>query len=304
MSHRRSRLILNGKKTGEAGVRTAVETMREEGQTIDVRVTWEGGDAQRFAAEAVQDGIDRVIAGGGDGTVFEVVNGLFRVTDTPTVAMGVVPLGSANDFATGSGVPIGDPLAALRLAIEGDPTAIDVGRVNDLYFLNAVVIGFGAEVTFATPESLKRAVGGAAYAVTGVLSAMDNPRYPGTLTHGDEQYDDAIVFAAVGNGIQAGGAALTPRARLDDGLLDFMAIPDTGLDRLSQIVDDVKGLATSDPKVMAYRQFDSFEIEAESETPAAVDGEPLMATRFEFESLLRRLPFVLPADTPVLGRVN
>ena len=278
--------------------------MREEGQKIDVRVTWEGGDAQRFAAEAVQDGIDRVIAGGGDGTVFEVVNGLFRVTDTPPVAMGVVPLGSANDFATGSGVPIGDPLAALRLAIEGDPTAIDVGRVNDLYFLNAVVIGFGAEVTFATPESLKRAVGGAAYAVTGVLSAMDNPRYPGTLTHGDEQYDDAIVFAAVGNGIQAGGAALTPRARLDDGLLDFMAIPDTGLDRLSQIVDDVKGLATSDPKVMAYRQFDSFEIEAESETPAAVDGEPLMATRFEFESLLRRLPFVLPADTPVLGRVN
>ena len=301
MPAEKSRFVLNGKKTDAVGVREAVETMRAEGHTIEVRVTWEAGDAQRFAAEAVKDGVDRVIAGGGDGTVFELVNGLFRVTDTPQVAMGVVPLGSANDFATGSGVPIGDPLAAFRLAIDGAPIPIDVGRVNDLYFLNAVVIGFGAEVTFATPESLKRAVGGAAYAVTGVLSAMDNPRYPGTLTHGDERYQDAIIFGAVGNGMQAGGAALTPRARLDDGLLDFMSIPEAGLGDISQIVDDIKSLATSDPEVMAYRQFDSFEIESEDETPAAVDGEPLMATRFEFESLRQRLPFVLPHDTPLLS---
>ena len=297
----RVRLILNGKKAGETRVRAAVDTLRGEGHTIDVRVTWEAGDAKRLAAEAVRDGVDRVVAGGGDGTVFEVVNGLFSVMDAPEVAMGVLPLGSANDFATGSGVPIGDPLEALRLAIHGDPVPIDVGCVNDLHFLNAVVLGFGAEVTFATPESLKQAVGGAAYAVTGVLSAMENPEYPGVLTHGDERYEDAIIFAAVGNGVQAGGAALTPRARLDDGVLDFMSIPAAGLAELSQIVQDIKNLPAADPTVMAYRQFDSFQIESESPTPAAVDGEPLLASRFAFAVMEQRLPFVLPPDTLVLS---
>ena len=62
-------------------------------------MTWDGGDAARHAVRALRDRVDVIVAGGGDGTVNEIVNGLFRETDSPDAAMAVVPLGSANDFA-------------------------------------------------------------------------------------------------------------------------------------------------------------------------------------------------------------
>lgn len=146
------------------GIREAVEQVCNDGHAVDVRVTWEGGDAGRFAAEAIEDGVGTIVAGGGDGTVNEIVNGIFSATDTPQSAMAVLPLGSANDFATGNGIPIGKPVEALKFAAEGDPVDIDVGRVNDRYFLNAVIVGFGAEVTFRTSERLKGMIGRGAYA--------------------------------------------------------------------------------------------------------------------------------------------
>ena len=70
------RLILNGKAAADPAVRDAVEAMREEGLRLDVRVTWEHGDAARFVAEAIDDGVDTVIGGGGDGTLGALVNAL------------------------------------------------------------------------------------------------------------------------------------------------------------------------------------------------------------------------------------
>ena len=95
---------------------------------------------------------------------------------------------------------------------------------------------------------------------------------------------------------------MTPRARLDDGLLDFMSIPAGGLADLTQILADAEHLATSEPEVIAYGQYDSFEIETESDTRAAVDGELLIAKQFRFDVLPRRLPFVLPTDSRALAR--
>ena len=74
------RLILNGKKAGLDEVRTAVTTLRREGVDIEVRVTWEYGDAERLANEAAHDGIRRLVAAGGDGTLNEVVSGLAKLT--------------------------------------------------------------------------------------------------------------------------------------------------------------------------------------------------------------------------------
>jgi len=76
MSQPHWRLILNGKSAGNEAVREAVAAMRRQGVQLDVRVTWEGGDAGRYVAEAIADGVDTVIAGGGDGTLSEVASAL------------------------------------------------------------------------------------------------------------------------------------------------------------------------------------------------------------------------------------
>ena len=99
-------LILNGKSAGEAAVREAVASMRQAGMPLAVRVTWEAGDAQRYVREAVEAGAATVIAGGGDGTLHEVANALAAMEGDDLPSLGLLPLGTANDFARGAGIPL------------------------------------------------------------------------------------------------------------------------------------------------------------------------------------------------------
>src|SRR5438128_10286644 len=140
---RQVQLILNGKVAGNDALRAAVVGQREAGHRSEVRVTWEKGDARRFASEAGE--VDLLIAAGGDGTLNEVVHGLMDLSIVARPVLGVVPLGTANDFATGCGIPH-DPEQALALCMEGKEVAVDVGKANEHWFLNAASIGFGAEI--------------------------------------------------------------------------------------------------------------------------------------------------------------
>ena len=107
-----SLLILNGKGANEPQLREAVNLLRDEGIDIHVRVTWEKGDAARFIDEALQLNVETVIAGGGDGTINEVATAL--VERGGKMALGILPLGTANDFATSVGIPQ-DLASALKL---------------------------------------------------------------------------------------------------------------------------------------------------------------------------------------------
>ncbi len=301
MPQRTLRLILNGKKAGRPDVRQAVERVRKDGHSVDVRVTWERGDANRFAAEALDDDVDVIVAGGGDGTVNEIVNGIFATTEEPKTAMGVMPLGSANDFARGCGIAVGNPTRALRFAATGEPHRIDVARLNDQYFLNAAVLGFGAEVTFRTSERMKKAIHGAAYGITGFLMALKPKVYTGNVKTPQGERKGRTVFAALSNGIQAGGFDLAPRARLNDGLLDLFSVPDFSIDLLPKIMRDIKGLKTGkEPEIIKYEQAEWFHVDAEQKIPISPDGEELELTRIRVQALKQRLHFVLP-DGPLLS---
>jgi hypothetical protein len=148
------RIAVRVKQGANQELRDAVAAARENGHEIDVRVTWEAGDSGLFAAQAAKEGIDTVIAGGGDGTVNEVLNGLAQA-DGNTSALGVIPLGTANDFARSAGIPL-QLEAALRVAVETEPVAVDVGRSGDRAFMNVATGGFGTEVTVNTDPKLKR----------------------------------------------------------------------------------------------------------------------------------------------------
>jgi lipid kinase YegS len=299
MTAKSLRLILNGKKAGLPAIREAVHKVRADGHAVDVRVTWEAGDGARLAAEALEDDVDVIVAGGGDGTVNELVNGIFNATDAPEKAVGVMPLGSANDFARGCGIPMTSPLKALRFAATAEPQAIDVARVNDFYFVNAAILGFGAEVTFQTSERMKRAVHGAAYGITGFLTALKRTVYKGYVKTPDGEREGTTVFAVLANGIQAGGFKLAPRARLNDGLLDLMSVPDFSMDQLPILLKDLQNLKKATPAFIQYEQLKWMEVEAEQEVPISPDGEEFFGTRFRMEVFKQRLPFVLP-DGPLL----
>jgi len=288
------RVILNGKGAGNPQVRAAVNRIREEGQPLEVRCTWEGGDAARFAQEAMNDGVDVLVAGGGDGTINEIVNGVLSADTSPRMALGILPLGTANDFARGCGLPL-DPYEALKLASGGEPVAIDIPSANGVYFANVASGGFGAEVTVGTSPQLKKAIGGGAYALTGIVTAAKMEPYAGRVVVADESAEGSFIGMAVGNARQAGGGIqVTPNAFLDDGLMDVMFIADFQTKELGLVINEFKDFTNADNQFVHYRQVHGFEIEVSGKLPINLDGEPHSWEHITFEILPRCLPVVLP----------
>lgn len=293
---------MNGKAAGDLSLRAAVKEVRASGVPIEVRVTYEAGDAARFAVEAAQDGVDVVVAAGGDGTINEVVSGLMTVGESCETAVAVVPFGTANDFATGCGIPKGNPLAALQLAATGQPTRIDVGQCNDRYFINVASGGFGARVTAETPTQMKKALGGAAYSLMGLVTAVKMTPYRGRLITDEGEVAGSMLVMAVGNGRLAGGGyPVTPKALLDDGLLDLMVITDVAVAEFGALLGELMKIDAESNKYALYRQMKSFRIEAEQPVHVNLDGEPMLDTVFDFRVLPHRISFILPAGAPLSG---
>jgi len=295
---RKVQLILNGKVVGNDALRTAVVRQRAVGHSIEVRVTWEKGDARRFVAEGGE--VDLLIAAGGDGTLNEVVHGLM---DLPTVArpvLRVVPLGTANDFATGCGIPR-DPEEALALCMEGQGVPIDVGKANEHWFLNAASVGFGAEVTTTTPPELKRLLGPAAYAVMGAILAINVHQYHGRLTLPDREITGSGPVAIVGNGRQTGGSVqVTPRARIDDGLLDVLVVRHIPAIALLTAARELQELSP-DGEYISYWQTPWAEVHPEEAIPVNLDGEPVRFSSVRYEAVPRAIRLIVPPNCPLLS---
>ena len=275
-------------------LRAEVARLREAGHEVEVRSTFEGGDGERHAREASLGGAELVLAAGGDGTLNEVVNGIAASGRRPR--LGVLPLGTANDFATGLGIP-SDIAAAIRVAVEGRPKAVDLPVVNERYFVNVSTGGFGAEATEHAPAESKRMLGAWAYLVTGARQFVDLRPVAGVVeADGRRVLDGDFLLFAVGNSRQTGGGSLlTPRALLDDGLLDLLvvrAVP--RLDFLAMLPDLRAGTHLESPDVI-YAQASSITITTEQTLSVNADGEPIRGTRFHYRIDAQPLVVMTPA---------
>jgi len=292
-----SLIVLNGKGAGNDLLRSAVKLLREEGITLHVRVTWEKGDAERFVKEAVALGVETVIAGGGDGTINEVATALSRIDTAARPALGIMPLGTANDFATSTGIP--DELdKALKLAIAGKATPIDLVEVNNqAAFINMATGGFGTRITTETPEKLKAALGSVSYLLHGLLR-MDTLQPDRCEIRGENFHwqGDALVIG-FGNGRQAGGGQqLCPDALINDGQLRVRIF--TGDELLPALFTTLTRPDDSPNIVDGISSW--FEITSPHEMTFNLDGEPLSGQQFRLEVKPGALRCRLPPDCPLL----
>ncbi len=291
-------LILNGKAAGNEALQVAITRQGALEHTIEVRVTSEKEDARRFVAETGE--VDLLIAVGGDGTLNEVVHGLMELPMAARPALGVVPLGTANDFATGCGIPH-HPEQALALCMEGKEVPIDVGKANEHWFLNAASIGFGAEITATTPPELKNLLGPAAYGVMGAILAMNVHHYRGRVTLPDREITGSGPVAIVGNGRQAGGGIqVTPRACVDDGLLDILAVREIPALALLTAARELQELSP-DGEYISYWQTPWAEVHTEEKIPVNLDGEPMQFSSVRYEVVPRAIRLIVPPNCPLLS---
>jgi lipid kinase YegS len=296
---KRVHLILNGKVAGNDAVRAAVARQRAAGHRIEVRLTWEKGDAQRFVSEAGE--VDLVVAAGGDGTLNEVLHGLMDLSEAARPMLGIMPLGTANDFATGCGIPR-DPAKALALCMRAEGVPIDVGKANDHWFINAASSGFGAEITATTSPELKRLLGPAAYTVMGAILAINLHRYQGRLILPDREITGSGPVAIVGNGRQTGGGIqVAPRACIDDGLLDVLVVRQISATALLAAARELQQLP-ADGEYILYCQTPWLEVHPEEAIPVNLDGEPLSLSTVRYEAVPKAIQLIVPPTCQLLSQ--
>jgi diacylglycerol kinase (ATP) len=215
--------------------------------------------ASELAAQAVEQGYEVVVAVGGDGTVHEVINGLMQFPPERRPILGVVPMGSGNDFAHNAGIE-SRPEIAMRQVFTGKPRRIDLGLIEDgrgrrEYWDNTLGIGFDATVTIRS-HRLPVLRGFLMYLVSVIQTILLNHVAPKMQIETDnEQWEGETLMIVLCNGPREGGGFLVaPEASNRDGLLDYTAIQRVSRLMMFRLVPEVmKGTHERFPQVRMGR---------------------------------------------------
>lgn len=244
----------------------------------DWRGTEYPGHAKEIAMTAAAQGYDVVVALGGDGTVHEVVNGLLGVPSAQRPALGIVPIGSGNDFAGGVGLPA-NPQEAMRRVLEGQPRPVDVARITDAsgrfeYFINTCGVGLDGDINIAS-RGITFVHGFWMYFLAVLQSVFFSYQSQFMrITHDGGVIEEGVMMLTVGNGNREGGGfKVTPDAQPDDGLLDVAFINQVSRLRILQLIPLVmQGAHGKEPDVRLFRTT-RLSITGERAIPIHIDGE-------------------------------
>jgi YegS/Rv2252/BmrU family lipid kinase len=244
----------------------------------------------------VRAGVERVVAAGGDGTVREVVSGILAAGLGDRTQLGLLPLGTGGDLARTAGAPR-DLMAAARRIAHGSALPVDAGRVGYrdaadrevvTGFLNVASLGVSGLVTELV-EQASKALGGRVAFLLGTLRALRRyrPVPVQLLLDGELLHDGPLVLAAAANGRYfGGGMQIAPEARLDDGLLDVVVVPEFSRLRLLRELPRIyRGTHLGVEGVIHAK---GRRLEARAASGAArieIDGEPLGSAPAEVELL-------------------
>lgn len=277
--------------------------LRQKGWDVTWRETWGPGDATTFAREAVARQYDTALAGGGDGTISEVVNGLVG----SKVALGVLPIGTGNVWAREIGLPLWSIIhrgyleEAMMALMEGQRREVDVGRAGQHFFLLWAGVGLDAKVTeVMEPRSrVQKWWGAFAYAVAAAAVARDFRGTSAEITIDGQAFDEDVIAVLVSNVQLYGGVLrLAPQAQLDDGLFDVCIF--RGYDwtsTLGHATSILTGQHLNSPEV-AYHRGRRVLVETTVPLPVQLDGDPLAATPIEFDVVPKALTIIIPRDIP------
>lgn len=261
----------------------AVEVIRSNGP----------GDVAARVAVALVTRPERVLIAGGDGSVHEAVNGWMQAGGG--APLGVIPVGTGNDFTKMLGRGSDDWRAACALIARGQTRQIDIARCNDFYFANSVGIGFDAQVALAA-NRMQWLHGKLVYGVALLKTLLLDHSTPQIRVSCDGQrIETGITLMAVHNGrVEGGSFVLAPHAEIDDGLLDVVLASGMSRAGILRLVPKVlAGTHLGHPGVTAFRAAHVV-IESQDNLPVHADGEIRYtgATRLEIEVLPKRLTVI------------
>jgi YegS/Rv2252/BmrU family lipid kinase len=264
---RRIAVILNPAARGDRAkrLRARIEGL---GEGVVLQATSCGGEAESLARAAVKEGFDTVVAAGGDGTVNEVVNGIAG-TDA---ALGLLPLGTMNVFATELGLPVNDLEACWQIVQANGTRRVDLPSANGKHFVQLAGVGFDAQVVQETSRAFKRSFGPLSYIVNAAQIAARPP--PQLRIESENAVTEEGSFVLIGNGRLYGGPfPFFKQAVIDDGLFDVLVFKRLNYLEIVRYMQDVIFSSQITSPEVEYFQTTSLRVTSETPVPVEIDGE-------------------------------
>ena len=273
-----------GRGRAEARAEDVCGVFRERGWEIAPR-------AVDFGANPFDgfETIDLMVVAGGDGTVNYVLNCMKR--KGLDIAVGVLPSGTANDFAGALGMS-GNPLEAARQIAEGTVERVDCGRVNDLYWINIFSFGLFTTTSQRTPDERKHRLGKLAYIIEGVRELRAMHTVPLRITADGRTFEFGALMALVFNGETAGGFRLARTSSIRDGVFDCILLERKNF--LRSIFAMVRYLLGGRPRIVRHLRAATIDIESALDEPTDVDGQKGARFPLRIECLAGGLRVVCP----------
>ena len=224
-------LIINP-SAGRGGYRyyfgEAMKTLADGGFRTELFFTGGPEDATEFARAYAAE-FDAVACIGGDGTLSEVIGGLMKIPNPPPI--GYIPMGTTNDVASTIGLPKNDTIGAARRIVEGTPHPFDVGGFGkDRYFAYIAAFGAFTEVSYATPQDQKRALGHLAYVLQGAQQLGKIEKLPVRVEYDDGVFEGELVYGSMSNSTSVAGIVRLrdEMVSLGDGISELVLVQDPG----------------------------------------------------------------------------
>ncbi|PGK52394.1 diacylglycerol kinase [Priestia megaterium] len=253
---KRARLIYNpssGKEAGRKRLADILTALEEAGYEASAFATQKKDDATKEAERASDAGFDLIVAAGGDGTVYEVINGMAKKENRPK--LGILPFGTSNDFARALGISKENFQHTLDVLKAGATQKVDVGKMNQRYFINIAGGGSLTELTYEVPSKLKTVFGQLAYYVKGVEKvAQFKPYHIRANVDGNEIEEEIMLFLVSNTNVVGGFDKLAPFADYTDGMFDVLMLRKCNVAELGRVMSRlINGEHIHDPKVLHFR---------------------------------------------------
>lgn len=270
------------------------EILKEQYDQVTVKETQKAGDAQDFAKTAARNHIDAVFVMGGDGTVNEGVSGLAEEDYRPD--FGFIPLGTVNDLGRALGISM-NPEEAIEELRHLKKEKMDVGKINDHYFIDVVAVGvIPGAVSNVDPEQKTR-FGAFAYFMEGAKALRESESFTFYLTiDGEEIVEESMMLLVSLSNSVGGFEKLVPQAKVDDGKLHLTLLKGNKLlDKLALLPKVFSGELTDDQQIV-YRAFEKGHIAVQNDTDmtANVDGDEGDALPLDLMVLPQHLTVLVP----------
>ncbi|MCM3217457.1 diacylglycerol kinase [Niallia taxi] len=295
---KRARIIYNptsGREAFKKHLPEVLKKLENAGYETSCHATTGPEDATKAARIAIERRYDLVVAAGGDGTINEVVNGLAEQDYRPK--LGIIPVGTTNDFARALHIPR-DIEAAADIIAKGDTIPVDIGRINeDKYFINIGGGGNLTELSYEVPSKLKTMLGQLAYYLKGMEKLPFIKATKVKIEYDGKLFEGEVMLFLIGLTNSVGGfEKLAPGASINDGLFSLLILKKANLADFIRIATlALRGEHINDPNVI-YVSANRIKITSEEKVQLNLDGEFGGVLPAEFVNLYRHFEVFVPID--------